>query len=140
MQEYARFYEKSINFAPTLLRKPRSCTGEQCRSPVLPGFNLMGWYLIFNNEKRPKMLKFGRFVYIFVYKFRKSLKINVYCGENSSKTHQSAQCHTIPNTIENKGIGDFGDIAEYRTMPRKYRKFVYKFVYRYFRGVGRVHC
>ena len=28
----------------------------------------------------------GRFVYIFVYKFRKSLKINVYCGERGSVT------------------------------------------------------
>ena len=61
-------------------------------------------------------------------------------GERGSKTHQSAQCHTIPSTIENKGIGDLGDIVEYHTMPRKCHKFVYKFVYRYFRGVGRVHC
>lgn len=96
MQEYARFYEKSINFAPTLLRKPRSCTGEQCRSPVLPGFNLMGWCLIFNNEKRPKVLKFGRFVYIFVYKFSKSLKINVYCGERGSQTLDKVQFHEMP--------------------------------------------
>ena len=27
----------------------------------------------------------GRFVYIFVYKFRKSLKINVYCGERGRR-------------------------------------------------------
>ena len=38
----------------------------------------------FGQQKAPKVLISGQFVYKFVYIFRKSLNIKVYCGETGS--------------------------------------------------------
>lgn len=38
----------------------------------------------FGQQKAPKVLISGQFVYRFVYIFRKSLNIKVYCGETGS--------------------------------------------------------
>ena len=43
-------------------------------------------FLFLDTKKRPKLLKFGRFVYIFVYVLRKTLIFKVYCGERGTKT------------------------------------------------------
>ena len=37
------------------------------------------------------MLKFGRFVYIFVYVLRKTLIFKVYCGERGIRTPGTSQ-------------------------------------------------
>ena len=49
------------------------------------------WYVhgiscFWTQKKRPKLLKFGRFVYIFVYFLRKTLISKVYCGETGIRT------------------------------------------------------
>ena len=54
------------------------------------------FFLFLDTKKRPKLLKLGRFVYIFVYKFRKSLNFNVYCGERGSQTLDKVQFHEMP--------------------------------------------
>ncbi len=47
----------------------------------LVSFGMYTEFLVFGHKKRPKLLKFGRFVYIFVYVLRKTLIFKVYCGE-----------------------------------------------------------
>ena len=44
------------------------------------------YHCIKDTKNARNRLEIGRFVYIFVYKFRKSLKINVYCGERGIRT------------------------------------------------------
>ena len=43
-------------------------------------------FLFLDIKKRPKLLKFGRFVYVFVYVLRKTLIFKVYCGERGIRT------------------------------------------------------
>ena len=64
------------------------------RITLRPGFFRFVYtvFLVFGHKKNARnCLKFGRFVYIFVYKFRKSLKINVYCGERGIRTPGTSQ-------------------------------------------------
>ena len=64
------------------------------RITLRPGFFRFVYtvFLVFGHKKNARnCLKFGRFVYIFVYKFRKSLKINVYCGERGIRTPGASQ-------------------------------------------------
>ncbi len=65
-----------------------------------PGFFSFGCtriFLFLDIKKRPKLLKFGRFVYIFVYVLRKTLIFKVYCGERGIRT---------PGTLRYAGFQD----------------------------------
>ena len=48
-------------------------------------------FLFLDIKKRPKLLKFGRFVYVFVYVLRKTLIFKVYCGETGIRTPGASQ-------------------------------------------------
>ena len=54
-------------------------------------------FLFLDIKKRPKLLKFGRFVYVFVYVLRKTLIFKVYCGERGIRT---------PGTSRHDGFQD----------------------------------
>ena len=81
-----------INFVPLhhiVAKAPCIARGTMLKPGSSPGFFSFGCtriFLFLDIKKRPKLLKFGRFVYIFVYVLRKTLIFKVYCGETGIRT------------------------------------------------------
>ena len=81
-----------INFVPLhhiVAKAPCIARGTMLKPGDEPGFFSFGCtriFLFLDIKKRPKLLKFGRFVYIFVYVLRKTLIFKVYCGERGIRT------------------------------------------------------
>ena len=81
-----------INFVPLhhiVAKAPCIARGTMLKPGSSPGFFSFGCtriFLFLDTKKRPKLLKFGRFVYIFVYVLRKTLIFKVYCGERGIRT------------------------------------------------------
>lgn len=81
-----------INFVPLyhiVAKAPCIARGTMLKPGSSPGFFRFGCtriFLFLDTKKRPKLLKFGRFVYIFVYVLRKTLIFKVYCGETGIRT------------------------------------------------------
>ena len=81
-----------INFVPLhhiVAKAPCIARGTMLKPGSSPGFFRFGCtriFLFLDTKKRPKLLKFGRFVYIFVYVLRKTLIFKVYCGERGIRT------------------------------------------------------
>ena len=73
-----------------IVAKPQSCIGEQCAPALCRGFFMYtGVHECtrhFRHKNAPNCENSGRFVYIFVYAFRKPLTLNVYCGERGIRT------------------------------------------------------
>ena len=73
-----------------IVAKPQSCIGEQCAPALCRGFFMYtGVHECtrhFRHKNAPNCENSGRFVYIFVYAFRKPLTLNVYCGERGTYT------------------------------------------------------
>ena len=73
-----------------IVAKPQSCIGEQCAPALCRGFFMYtGVHECtrhFRHKNAPNCENSGRFVYIFVYTFRKPLTLNVYCGETGIRT------------------------------------------------------
>lgn len=71
-----------------IVAKPQSCIGEQCAPALCRGFFMYtGVHECtrhFRHKNAPNCENSGRFVYIFVYTFRKPLTLNVYCGETGT--------------------------------------------------------
>ena len=86
-----------INFVPLhhiVAKAPCIARGTMLKPGDEPGFFSFGctWIFLFLDiKKRPKLLKFGRFVYIFVYVLRKTLIFKVYCGERGIRTPGTSQ-------------------------------------------------
>ena len=78
-----------------IVAKPQSCIGEQCAPALCRGFFMYtGVHECtrhFRHKNAPNCENSGRFVYIFVYAFRKPLTLNVYCGETGTRTDYSYQ-------------------------------------------------
>ena len=81
-----------INFVPLhhiVAKAPCIARGTMLKPGSSPGFFRLVCtriFLFLDTKKRPKLLKFGRFVYIFVYVLRKTLIFKVYCGETGIRT------------------------------------------------------
>ena len=92
-----------INFVPLhhiVAKAPCIARGTMLKPGDEPGFFSFGCtriFLFLDIKKRPKLLKFGRFVYIFVYVLRKTLIFKVYCGERGIRT---------PGTLQYAGFQD----------------------------------
>ena len=86
-----------INFVPLhhiVAKAPCIARGTMLKPGSSPGFFSFGCtriFLFLDIKKRPKLLKFGRFVYIFVYVLRKTLIFKVYCGERGIRTPGTSQ-------------------------------------------------
>ena len=86
-----------INFVPLhhiVAKTPCIARGTMLKPGDEPGFFSFGctWIFLFLDiKKRPKLLKFGRFVYIFVYVLHKTLIFKVYCGERGIRTPGASQ-------------------------------------------------
>ena len=129
MQEYARFYEKPLTLHPHCCESPGSLPGNNvearfCRRASF--FCCTRLPFAKTTEKHTKNARnrceIGRFVYIFVYKFRKSLKINVYCGERGSVTHEFTQSQCVPQcrkTLIWCFIVVFYSATQYHICPEK---------------------
>lgn len=103
-----------INFVPLhhiVAKAPCIARGTMLKPGDEPGFFSFGctWIFLFLDiKKRPKLLKFGRFVYIFVYVLRKTLIFKVYCGETgSTDSHLSIisgkTCHATFEVVHDVG-------------------------------------
>lgn len=88
-----------INFVPLhhiVAKAPCIARGTMLKPGSSPGFFSFGCtriFLFLDIKKRPKLLKFGRFVYIFVYVLRKTLIFKVYCGETGTYCRSRSGCY-----------------------------------------------
>ena len=86
-----------INLVPLhhiVAKAPCIARGTMLKPGDEPGFFSFGCtriFLFLDIKKRPKLLNFGRFVYIFVYVLRKTLIFKVYCGERGIRTPGTSQ-------------------------------------------------
>lgn len=85
-----------------IVAKPQSCIGEQCAPALSRGFFMYtGVHECtrhFRHKNAPNCENSGRFVYIFVYAFRKPLTLNVYCGERGYVTSYNKRTR-LPNWV-----------------------------------------
>ena len=100
-----------------IVAKPQSCIGEQCAPALCRGFFMYtGVHECtrhFRHKNAPNCENSGRFVYIFVYAFRKSLTLNVYCGEGGIRT---------PGTVARTPHFECGPIDHSGTSPFRSRE------------------
>lgn len=89
-----------------IVAKPQSCIGEQCAPALCRGFFMYtGVHECtrhFRHKNAPNCENSGRFVYIFVYAFRKPLTLNVYCGERGTNNLYIIEYHTMPKSLSLK--------------------------------------